>query len=365
MIKVPLKPETGQNDIWIGKPHCREGVRKRRIASIPQFLYFQAKGIAIEMQMPSNELMLQRVGFLTNHPVSVPAIQTVVGRVSTVEVAVFNELELLEGSLRAAGISVPVRKLENAPENWKSRLLDWVQRFQPDLVMVMSFPMRIPVEVLNSISRGVWNFHLGKLPEFRGADALFWQIRNREAEGAITVHRMEAEFDTGPVFRAYAVPIRQRDTYGIHLARCSAVAANAAGDLLQVVSAGGDIPLQPQSAAVAQTYPRPQLKDCLLDWNRMTAVEADALIRACNPQYGGAKCQLDNRTAAILTANPLPGQAVSEPGNLFYRHGQGVQVVCKNRSILNITTLQTVHGVFFASEWLQITLKEPNFFEKY
>jgi methionyl-tRNA formyltransferase len=78
---------------------------------------------------------------------------------------------------------------------------------QPDLVVCMGFPWKIPPDALAVPRLGWLNGHPSLLPRHRGPLPVAWAIREGDEEIAITFHRMDADLDTGPIVaqRRYTV----------------------------------------------------------------------------------------------------------------------------------------------------------------
>lgn len=68
-----------------------------------------------------------------------------------------------------------------------------------DLLVVHGFNWRLPASVLRTPRSGVINIHSSLLPRYRGPAPVLWAIRNGDAEIGLTVHRMDEQFDTGPI----------------------------------------------------------------------------------------------------------------------------------------------------------------------
>lgn len=68
-----------------------------------------------------------------------------------------------------------------------------------DLLVCYGFSWRLPRSVLQIPRYGVLNIHSSLLPKYRGPAPVLWAIRNGDADLGLTVHRMDEEFDTGPV----------------------------------------------------------------------------------------------------------------------------------------------------------------------
>src|SRR5262249_58281079 len=75
----------------------------------------------------------------------------------------------------------------------------WLRALRPDVLLSFAFPYRLPPEILDVPRLGGFNVHGGKLPEYRGPQPVFWEILNREPEGAVTVHRLDEQFDHGAI----------------------------------------------------------------------------------------------------------------------------------------------------------------------
>lgn len=68
-----------------------------------------------------------------------------------------------------------------------------------DLLVCYGFSWRLPPSVLRIPRHGVVNIHCSMLPKYRGPAPVLWAIRNGDPYLGVTVHRMDEEFDTGPV----------------------------------------------------------------------------------------------------------------------------------------------------------------------
>ena len=69
----------------------------------------------------------------------------------------------------------------------------------PDVACVACFNKRIPSSLLALPPHGFLNVHPSLLPHFRGPAPLFWTLRAGIQNTGVTVHRMDAEMDTGDI----------------------------------------------------------------------------------------------------------------------------------------------------------------------
>jgi methionyl-tRNA formyltransferase len=75
-----------------------------------------------------------------------------------------------------------------------------------DLVAVACFPWRLTRAWLERPRLGAVNLHPSLLPAFRGPAPLFWQLRAAAPIG-ISLHRVDAGLDTGPLLAQRAVAL--------------------------------------------------------------------------------------------------------------------------------------------------------------
>jgi methionyl-tRNA formyltransferase len=89
----------------------------------------------------------------------------------------------------------------------KRSLAPLFRAYEPNLVICLGFPWLIPQEALDIPKLGAINVHPSKLPLYRGPIPLPWAVRNGETEIAMTVHRMDATYDTGAILAQAPVPV--------------------------------------------------------------------------------------------------------------------------------------------------------------
>jgi len=86
--------------------------------------------------------------------------------------------------------------------------------FAADLFVVVAYGRILPQSVLDLPRLGPWNVHASLLPRLRGAAPIQWAIIRGDTETGVSIMRMEAGLDTGPVAATRALPIADDDTAG-------------------------------------------------------------------------------------------------------------------------------------------------------
>ena len=110
---------------------------------------------------------------------------------------------------------------------------------EPDLVVCMGFPWKIPPDALAVPRLGWLNGHPSLLPRHRGPLPIAWAIREGDEEIGITIHRMDAELDTGPILAQRPYPLGEPQPPDSFYPELGLVVAEALTEALERL-AGGD-----------------------------------------------------------------------------------------------------------------------------
>jgi methionyl-tRNA formyltransferase len=74
-----------------------------------------------------------------------------------------------------------------------------VRALTPDLLVSWFWTKRIPRSLLEIPPLGAVGVHPSLLPRHRGPDPYFWAIESGDVETGVTAHRLDEEYDTGPI----------------------------------------------------------------------------------------------------------------------------------------------------------------------
>jgi methionyl-tRNA formyltransferase len=94
----------------------------------------------------------------------------------------------------------------------KNAVAPLLRGLEPDVALCWGFSWKLPPEALGAPPLGVVNQHPGLLPRHRGPIPMAWAMREGDREFGLTWHRMDADYDTGPILAQTTVPIEDGDT---------------------------------------------------------------------------------------------------------------------------------------------------------
>jgi methionyl-tRNA formyltransferase len=89
----------------------------------------------------------------------------------------------------------------NGPES-----LAHIRSLAPDVVISLASNQIFRKDLLALPPLGCLNLHTAKLPKYRGLMPLFWALSNNEPEIGVSVFKMDAGIDTGPILRQTTFP---------------------------------------------------------------------------------------------------------------------------------------------------------------
>jgi methionyl-tRNA formyltransferase len=164
----------------------------------------------------------------------------------------------------AAAEGIPVIWVKSAAEATEA-----IRSIAPQVAIAACFLWRLPREACETPPLGILNVHPSLLPAGRGPEPVFWTLRRGEPVTGVTVHRVDAGFDTGPIVAQAQMPVPA----GISAPELEQDLMTLGGNLLvnalPALAAGTLQPRpQPTEGASRASMPRPA------DWTMMSSLPA-------------------------------------------------------------------------------------------
>jgi methionyl-tRNA formyltransferase len=201
-----------------------------------------------------------------------------------------------------------------------------------DAAVVAAYGLILPPAVLAAPRLGCINVHASLLPRWRGAAPIQRAILAGDTETGVTIMRMDAGLDTGPMLMADTVPIGPETTASDLHDTLAAMGAALIVPALEGVALGSlpDIPQPSEGVTVA---PKLRRDEGRIDWTR-PAAELERALRALNP-WPGTWFEHDGARIKALAGDVVAGQA-GEPGVIL---DDRLTVAC-GTDALRLTRLQ-------------------------
>jgi methionyl-tRNA formyltransferase len=186
----------------------------------------------------------------------------------------------------------------------RSTIAPLLASVQPDLVVCMGFPWRIPPDALAVPRLGWLNGHPSLLPLHRGPLPVAWAIREGDDEIGITFHFMDAELDTGPILSQRRIPLGGLEPPDVFYPRAAQVMGEALAEALARLDAGEEGKAQPGGGSYESFFTE---DDLWLDLSR-PATEVHRLAWAWRYAMSpatipGALLELDGKPVRVLATS--------------------------------------------------------------
>lgn len=301
-----------------------------------------------------------RIAILCNDKLGFPALQHLIQQQLVVAVGTSDRVGettlLLEK--QTASSSIPFEVFEK--NNLESKLALWIDIHQPDVVLVKTFPWKIPAAVLSIPKFGFINFHYAPLPAFKGTNPLFWMIRNLESIGGVTVHQMDENLDTGELLITKEVPIYPEASFGMLVGQLAHTGLELTIPLVQGL-VNGTLKPEKQNSSNSKWYSQPKSEDLFIDWKTMTSWEVRALVKACNPWQKGAATRYKGWTFGITDASLSFTKVTTEiiPGTIMILdESNGLIIACADKKAIKIEVIYSEEGYFPGHKIIQFGLRK-------
>jgi methionyl-tRNA formyltransferase len=213
------------------------------------------------------------------------------------------------------------------------RFVEELQGFQPDLFVLCGYNRILKSRILSVPPLGTINLHGGKLPDYRGAAPINWQIINGETSGGCSILYVDEGIDTGGIIAEETYRIEADDTHASVLEKTLAIFPPLLVEVLRKIE-DGTVTATAQDPLAGRYYTRRYPRDSLIRWPLLDDVQVHNLVRAMHGPYpaaysfrGGSKVEID-RTR--LLQETIKGT----PGRIPLKRGKQVVVLARNRGLL-------------------------------
>jgi methionyl-tRNA formyltransferase len=198
---------------------------------------------------------------------------------------------------------------------------DRLTALRPTLAVLADYGGIVPPPVLDLPVHGFLNVHPSRLPRHRGATPIPATIIGGDADAGVTIIRMDAGVDTGPIIASEAFPLTGDETARVLEAQAAAVGAALLARTVPAWLAGAlEARAQPDGATLTKPLGR---EDGRLDGTEPAAIAARR-IRALDPWPGTfIEAGLPPLRLAVLRGEAASAGPGDVPGRIV-ADGRGV-----------------------------------------
>jgi methionyl-tRNA formyltransferase len=240
---------------------------------------------------------------------------------------------------RELGIELIQPEDLHAPE-----VLERIAAAEPEVLTTCAYGVLIKEPLLSAYE--MINVHPSLLPRWRGAAPVERAIMAGDAETGVSIMRVTAGWDAGPVYARASTPILPDDDYGSLAARLEEIGA----ELLVRVLDKRPEPVEQDEAHVTYAHKIGPRERALDPTQPPEAVER--VVRALRPHIG-ARLPLPDGTFLGVIAARVDGPTRAPAGGLVRTEGERLLLDC-NGGALELTEVRPPGGrPMAAADWLR------------
>ena len=230
----------------------------------------------------------------------------------------------------------------------------------PNIFIVAGYSTIFRSHLFSVPTLGTINLHGGRVPQYRGGSPLNWQIINGESSIGISILRMDAGIDDGPILAETTFALADRDD----IAAVHAKANKLFGPLLleALDKLEGDSDCGRAQAGNAGTYWHQRSDvDGEIAFETMTASQVERFVRALTRPYPGAYGYAGGHRVRIFRCELPAFDVRGNPGRVCWISGQGPLVICNGGAVrvtdyefLEAPQMRLSHGLLLGRRYREL-----------
>jgi methionyl-tRNA formyltransferase len=209
-----------------------------------------------------------------------------------------------------------------------------------DFILVMAYGQMLPASILEAAPLGILNLHASILPRLRGASPIHTAVALGLPETGVSLMRITAKMDAGPVAGVERVEIGSQDTSADIHGKLALACIPLMERCLPAIKAGtlSFTPQDPDQVSYCRIIEK---SDAQLDFRESASTLANR-VRAFKP-WPGTRFPYEGTDISILEAEAVEESEVTEPGTLHVDPSGSVRIMC-GKGALQISKLQRPGG---------------------
>jgi methionyl-tRNA formyltransferase len=274
-----------------------------------------------------------KIVFMGTSEFAVPTLEKLLSLSCHEIVAVYTKEPSVSGRGNKLQIS-PIHQFANqnnlkifTPKTLREPLIQKEFRdLNPDIAIVISYGLILPVEILNIPKFGCFNVHPSSLPLYRGSAPLQRSIMNGEKESAVCVIKMDSGVDSGDIVNQEDFSILDSENYHDISKKTAEIGAYLIIKTLNQIT-DKSIEFHKQNEKLATFAKKIEKNECLIDWNN-SCEEIFNKIRGLNGNLD-AHFNYNNEKIKILECSFVENKNIDKNliGTIF---DKDLSIVCKD-----------------------------------
>lgn len=224
-----------------------------------------------------------------------------------------------------------------------------IDRYRPDLCIVMGWYNIIDETILQSVKGGFIGVHNSLLPAHRGFSPVVWTMIAGEDKAGFSVFSFDKGMDTGKIWYQEEVDITEKDYISDVLDKLDTAVVSFFQNNFRKMISGEITPYEQKEQGISYGAKRTP-EDGHINWTQ-SADDIYNFIRAQSKPYPGAFSIYKDKKITIYQAEVFPYVIQGQPGQIgiIDNETNGVVVVCGGSSGLCIYEMAIGDDVYPAT----------------
>ncbi len=232
------------------------------------------------------------------------------------------------------------------------RNVDAVEQFtalEADLCVMAYVTEIVPIDIINSPTKGTIQYHPSLLPLHRGPSSINWPIVLGEPETGISIFWPDGGLDTGPLLLQKSVEIKPDDTLGsVYFQKLFPMGVDAMVEAVNLVR-DGEAPKIVQDEADATYEGWFNAKEATIDWSQ-PGRDIYNLMRGSDPQPG-ANSTVNGQTVSFYDCSFSAGEPAQLGGSIV-AVGEQIEIAVRDGTI-RVGRLRGAQGKVSAADFAE------------
>ncbi|URJ24643.1 methionyl-tRNA formyltransferase [Candidatus Blochmanniella camponoti] len=238
-----------------------------------------------------------------------------------------------------------------------------IKKIDVDLIVVVSYGLILPKEILNIPRLGCINVHGSLLPRWRGPAPIQRALEYGDSITGITIIQMDLGIDTGDILHITPCKIFPKDTSYTLSNRLVNIGSAMLSQVLDQFILGTST-LIPQDSTYATYAHKLNKQEARINWN-LSAIQLERCIRAFNPwpisyfqikndriRVWDAEVSNQNINHYSSSASILPGTILTtNPNGIYVGTGSGILILTmlqiSGKKITSVRDILNAHKEWF------------------
>ncbi|WP_440055530.1 formyltransferase family protein [Pseudoalteromonas sp. T1lg65] len=209
-------------------------------------------------------------------------------------------------------------------------LISNLDRLQVNSGLIYLFRHKVTSTLIQYFDHSLVNIHPSPLPNYRGPQPLYWQIRNGETSTKLTLHKVTEELDSGDIGCSIEIDIHPFETIKCLHQKVAQALPYLVSHYIQLAQEN-NLTWEKQPVTSNKYAPLVTQKDLFIDWYKQRSCEIVNMVRAGNADVTCAMLRFRQSVFQLIQASQVDCSISGVKPGTIIQLDKNVGLVVKTR----------------------------------